>query len=512
MTTTGDKHVSSEPGTYDLFVIGGGINGAGIARDAAGRGLSVLLCEKDDLAQGTSSRSGKLVHGGLRYLEYYEFRLVREALIEREVLLESAPHIIWPMRFVLPHNPADRPAWLVRLGLFLYDHLGGRKRLPGTRVLNLRTAPEGAAIKPAYRKAFEYSDCWVDDARLVVLNALDAKTKGARILTRTACTGIRRRGDLWHVEMTDAATGAKTEAKARCVVNTAGPWVNDVIGRVAGLNSSRSVRLVKGSHIVVPKFWEGRQAYLVQNPDKRVIFINPYQNDLALIGTTDIPYDGRPEDVTADENEVAYLLKSVNRYFKQQLAPGDILHSFSGVRPLYDDNAENPSAVTRDYIFELDAAGKDAPLLSVFGGKITTFRKLSEHALERLKPFFPKMGPAWTARAHLPGGDMADADFDQFLGDLRARYRWLPSDLAKHYARLYGTRAHDLIGSATCLDELGAAFTPLFREREARFLIENEWARTAEDLMERRTKHGLHMSDAEKRAFSGWFEGQQAAA
>ena len=512
MTTTGDKHVSSETGTYDLFVIGGGINGAGIARDAAGRGLSVLLCEKDDLAQGTSSRSGKLVHGGLRYLEYYKFRLVREALIEREVLLESAPHIIWPMRFVLPHNPADRPAWLVRLGLFLYDHLGGRKRLPGTRVLNLRTAPEGAAIKPAYRKAFEYSDCWVDDARLVVLNALDAKKKGARILTRTACTGIRRRGDLWHVEMTDAATGAKTEAKARCVVNTAGPWVNDVIGRVAGLNSSRSVRLVKGSHIIVPKFWEGRQAYLVQNPDKRVIFINPYQNDLALIGTTDIPYDGRPEDVAADENEVAYLLKSVNRYFKQQLAPGDILHSFSGVRPLYDDNAENPSAVTRDYIFELDAAGKDAPLLSVFGGKITTFRKLSEHALERLKPFFPKMGPAWTARAHLPGGDMADADFDQFLGDLRARYRWLPSDLAKHYARLYGTRAHDLIGSATCLDELGTAFTQLFREREARFLIENEWARTAEDLMERRTKHGLHMSDAEKRAFSGWFEGQQAAA
>lgn len=312
--------------------------------------------------------------------------------------------------------------------------------------------------------------------------------------------------------MTDAETGAKTEAKARCVVNTAGPWVNDVIGRVAGLNSSRSVRLVKGSHIVVPKFWEGRQAYLVQNPDKRVIFINPYQSDLALIGTTDIPYDGRPEDVTADENEVAYLLKSVNRYFKQQLAPGDILHSFSGVRPLYDDNAENPSAVTRDYIFELDAAGKEAPLLSVFGGKITTFRKLSEHALERLRPFFPTMGPAWTARAHLPGGDMADADFDQFLGELRARYRWLPADLAKHYARLYGTRAHDLIGGATSLDELGTAFTPLFREREARFLIENEWARTAEDLIERRTKHGLHMSEAEKRAFSGWFEGQQAAA
>lgn len=504
--------MGSETGIYDLFVVGGGVNGAGIARDAAGRGLSVLLCEKDDLAQGTSSRSGKLVHGGLRYLEYYEFRLVREALIEREVLLSSAPHIIWPMRFVLPHNPADRPAWLVRLGLFLYDHLGGRKRLPGTRSLDLSTAPEGAPIKRDYRKAFEYSDCWVDDARLVVLNALDAHKKGARVLTRTACSAIRRVDGLWQVEMTDLRTGVKSEVRARSVVNTAGPWVNDVIGRIAGLNSTRSVRLVKGSHIVVPKFWEGRQAYLVQNPDKRVIFINPYQNDLALIGTTDIPYEGRPEDVSADGNEIAYLLKSVNRYFKQQLTEDDIVHSFSGVRPLYDDNAENPSAVTRDYIFEVDAANGQAPLLSVFGGKITTFRKLSEHALERLKPFFPQMGAAWTAKAHLPGGDMADADFEQFLGDLRARYRWLTADLAKHYARLYGTRAHDLIGNARSLDDLGAVFSPLFRECEARFLIDNEWAMTADDLLERRTKHGLHMTPAERQAFTGWLERQQAAA
>ena len=509
---TGGKNVGSETGIYDLFVVGGGVNGAGIARDAAGRGLSVLLCEKDDLAQGTSSRSGKLVHGGLRYLEYYEFRLVREALIEREVLLSSAPHIIWPMRFVLPHNPADRPAWLVRLGLFLYDHLGGRKRLPGTRSLDLSTAPEGAPIKRDYRKAFEYSDCWVDDARLVVLNALDAQKKGARVLTRTACSAIRRVDGLWQVEMTDLRTGVKSEVKARCVVNTAGPWVNDVIGRIAGLNSSRSVRLVKGSHIVVPKFWEGRQAYLVQNPDKRVIFINPYQNDLALIGTTDIPYEGRPEDVSADGNEIAYLLKSVNRYFKQQLTEDDIVHSFSGVRPLYDDNAENPSAVTRDYIFEVDAANGQAPLLSVFGGKITTFRKLSEHALERLKPFFPEMGAAWTAKAHLPGGDMANADFEQFLGDLKACYRWLTADLAKHYARLYGTRTHDLIGNAKSLEDLGAVFSPLFREREARFLIDNEWASTAEDLLERRTKHGLHMTQAERLAFAGWLERQQVAA
>ncbi len=504
--------MGSETGIYDLFVVGGGVNGAGIARDAAGRGLSVLLCEKDDLAQGTSSRSGKLVHGGLRYLEYYEFRLVREALIEREVLLSSAPHIIWPMRFVLPHNPSDRPAWLVRVGLFLYDHLGGRKRLPGTRSLDLRTAPEGAPIKRDYRKAFEYSDCWVDDARLVVLNALDAQKKGARVLTRTACSAIRRVDGLWQVEMTDLRTGVKSEVRARSVVNTAGPWVNDVIGRIAGLNSSRSVRLVKGSHIVVPKFWEGRQAYLVQNPDKRVIFINPYQNDLALIGTTDIPYEGRPEDVSADGNEIAYLLKSVNRYFKQQLTEDDIVHSFSGVRPLYDDNAENPSAVTRDYIFEVDVVNGQAPLLSVFGGKITTFRKLSEHALERLRPFFPQMGAAWTAKAHLPGGDMANADFEQFLGDLKARYRWLTADLAKHYARLYGTRAHDLIGNAKSLDDLGTVFSPLFREREARFLIDNEWAATAEDLLERRTKHGLHMTPAERQAFAGWLDRQQAAA
>ncbi|QRM56314.1 glycerol-3-phosphate dehydrogenase [Sinorhizobium sp. BG8] len=505
---TGVKDVSAQTGIYDLLVIGGGVNGAGIARDAAGRGLSVLLCEKDDLAQGTSSRSGKLVHGGLRYLEYYEFRLVREALIEREVLLEAAPHIIWPMRFVLPHNPADRPAWLVRLGLFLYDNLGGRKRLPGTRSLNLRTAPEGAPIRKEYGKAFEYSDCWVDDSRLVLLNALDAHSRGATVMTRTACSQVRREGDLWQVELTNTVTGEKRGVTARCLVNTAGPWVNDVIGRVAGLNSTRSVRLVKGSHIIVPKFWEGRQAYLVQNPDKRVIFINPYQNDLALIGTTDIPYEGRPEDVGADANEIAYLIKSVNRYFKQQLAESDIIHSFSGVRPLYDDNAENPSAVTRDYIFEVDGGDGTAPLLSVFGGKITTFRKLSEHALEKLKPFFPRMGAAWTSKAHLPGGDIRDADFDQFLGDLRARYRWLPADLAKHYARLYGTRASELLAGAASVADLGRSFGPHFKEREARFLIETEWAVEPSDVLERRTKHGLHMNEAEKTAFGQWFREQ----
>ena len=496
----------------DLVVIGGGVNGAGIARDAAGRGLSVCLVEKDDLAQGTSSRSGKLVHGGLRYLEYYEFRLVREALIEREVLLRSAPHIIWPMRFVLPHNPEDRPAWLVRLGLFLYDHLGGRKKLPGTRTLDLATAPEGAPIKSRYRKAFEYSDCWVDDARLVLLNALDAAEKGAVIRTRAACTSLRRNGALWDVEVTDRATGAVTRLSARAIANTAGPWVNEVIGRVAGLNSARSVRLVKGSHIVTRKFWEGRQAYLVQNPDKRVIFINPYQDDLALIGTTDIPYDGRPEDVEADAGEIAYLLAAVNRYFKQQLTEADIHYSFSGVRPLYDDNAENPSAVTRDYIFEVDGQEGQAPLLSVFGGKITTFRKLAEHALERLKPWFPQMGAAWTAEGILPGGDMPDADFELFLGAVRAARPWLPMPLAKHYARLYGTRIDRLLGSASSLADLGRCFGGTFHEIEARYLMTQEWAQTAEDILDRRTKHGLHLSEAERAAFAAWCAAEAMAA
>jgi len=500
------------PEIVDLFVIGGGVNGAGIARDAAGRGLSVILCEKDDLAEGTSSRSGKLVHGGLRYLEYYEFRLVREALIEREVLLESAPHIIWPMRFVLPHSPDDRPAWLVRLGLFLYDHLGGRKRLPATRTLNLRTAPEGAPIKDAFRRGFEYSDCWVDDARLVVINALDAAERGARVFTRTACTAVRRENGLWVVEMQDGRTGIRTVVRARALINAAGPWVNDIVNRVAGQNSRRNVRLVKGSHIVVPKFWEGRQAYLIQNSDKRVIFINPYQNDLALIGTTDIPYEGRPEDVAADESEIDYLIKVVNRYFKRGLARGDLVYSFSGVRPLYDDNADNPSAVTRDYIFELDAPDAQAPLLSVFGGKITTFRKLAEHALDRIAPFFPHMGKPWTAKAHLPGGDIANADFEQFLGDLAGEYPWMPASLLKHYGRLYGTRTRALVGAARSLDELGRCFGKDFFEREAAYLFDREWAVTSADILERRTKHGLHLSAEERAAFEHWCANRLARA
>ncbi len=494
----------------DLFIIGGGINGAGIARDAAGRGLSVILCEKDDLAQGTSSRSGKLVHGGLRYLEYYEFRLVREALIEREVLLNSAPHIIWPMRFVLPHSPQDRPAWLVRLGLFLYDHLGGRKRLPGTRTLDLLRDPEGAPIKDQYTKGFEYSDCWVDDARLVVLNALDAAERGAEVLTRTACTSARRNGDLWDVEMTDTVTGERRKVQARALVNAGGPWVNDIIGRVTGTNSRRNVRLVKGSHIIVPKFWDGQQAYLVQNHDKRVIFINPYEGDKALIGTTDIPYDGAPEKVVADETEISYLLAAVNKYFKQELRRTDVIQSFSGVRPLYDDGAGNPSAVTRDYVFDLETSG-GAPLLNVFGGKITTFRKLAEHALQKLDKVFPQMGRDWTSGAVLPGGDMAGADFVRFLGEIQQTYPWLPRDLAHHWARLYGTRMHRFMSGCQSIADLGAQFGPRLYEAEVRYLCKQEWAQTAEDILHRRTKENLHTTVSEQAALVAWFDEKQRA-
>ncbi len=499
--------------TVDMLIIGGGVNGAGIARDAAGRGLSVMLCEKDDLGQGTSSRSGKLVHGGLRYLEYYEFRLVREALIEREVLLRAAPHIIWPMRFVLPHSPEQRPAWLVRLGLFLYDHLGGRERLPPTRSLDLRRDPEGEPIREGYRRAFEYSDCWVDDARLVVLNALAARDLGAQVFTRTAVVGARRDRQHWQVELEDRRNGRRRTVAARCIVNAAGPWVEDVLSGVEGARSDRRVRLVKGSHIVTRKFWQGEQAYLLQNHDKRVIFVNPYEGDLALIGTTDIPVEGRPEDAVIEEQEIDYLLDVIARYFRIPPTRSDIVHAFSGVRPLYDDKAENPSAVTRDYIFDVEPRlprPEAGPILSIFGGKITTYRKLAEHALDKLKPFFPEMRSAWTASAALPGGEMPGADFERWSAAFSAQRPWLPPALARHYARLYGTRADALLAGCSGMADLGANFGGLLYEREARFLIAEEWAETADDILERRTKHGLHLSSANRAAFGDWLA-QRAA-
>jgi glycerol-3-phosphate dehydrogenase len=489
-------------GLVDVAVIGSGINGAGIARDAAGRGLKVLLCEKDDFAEGTSSRSGKLIHGGLRYLEYYEFRLVREALIEREVLLASAPHIIWPMRFVLPHSPEQRPAWLVRTGLFLYDHLGGRKRLPSSRSLDLSCAPEGAPLRSEFRRAFEYSDCWVDDARLVILNLIDAAGNGALILPRACATSARRTGDTWLLEMA-RGNGSTEVVRARALVNAAGPWVQDVVQGVAGLNSGHNVRLVKGSHLVVPKFWSGPHAYLLQNDDRRVIFVNPYENDLALIGTTDIPYEGRAEQVAIDAMETAYLLQVLRRYFKNAPHERDIVHAFSGVRPLYDDNAENPSAVTRDYVFEVDGATGTAPLLSIFGGKITTYRRLAEQALERLAPWLPKMSQAWTAGQPLPGGDLGGT-FESFLTDLAGEYPGLPRKVVHHYARLYGKRARELLGPARISADLGRHFGGDFYEREVAYLREKEWATRAADFLERRTKHGLHLTRDQRDAFESY--------
>jgi glycerol-3-phosphate dehydrogenase len=511
MQQASKEHDMTEPDLLDLFVIGGGINGAGIARDAAGRGLKVALCDKDDLAQGTSSRSGKLVHGGLRYLEYYEFRLVREALIEREVLLNAAPHIIWPMRFVLPHSPQDRPAWLVRLGLFLYDHLGGRKKLPGTRTLNLLRDPEGTPILDQYTRGFEYSDCWVDDARLVVLNAVSAAEKGATILTRSAAVSARRESGSWIVTTKNSLTGETRTFRAKCLVNCAGPWVMDIINRVTGSNSDRNVRLVKGSHIIVPKFWAGSNAYLVQNHDKRVIFINPYEGDKALIGTTDIAYEGRAEDVSADDAEIDYLLKAVNRYFKEKLRREDVLHSFSGVRPLFDDGKGNPSAVTRDYVFDLDETG-GAPLLNVFGGKITTFRELAERGMQRLKHIFPNMRGDWTEKAPLPGGEIPNADYETFANSLRDTYPWMPRKLVHHYGRLYGARTKNVIAGATGIQGLGRHFGGQLYEAEARYLVATEWAATAEDILYRRTKHYLHLSEAERAAFGEWFASIRLAA
>jgi len=490
--------------SYDLLVIGGGINGAGIARDAAGRGLKVLLVEKDDLASHTSSASTKLVHGGLRYLETYEFRLVAEALREREVLLKAAPHIVWPLRFVLPHDKNLRPRWMLRLGLFLYDRIGGRRTLPGSRSVSLRKAPHCAILKDRLTHGFEYSDCWVEDSRMAVLAAMDARELGAEILTRTECVGLERTADGWIAAVREP-DGQERVVEARAVVNAAGPWVDGIAGLALGRGTPARLRLVKGSHIIVPKFWQGANAYLVQNHDRRVIFINPYEGDKALIGTTDIAYEGRPEDVTADQSEIEYLLAAVNRYFKEKLRPQDVLHSFSGVRPLFDDGQGNPSAVTRDYVFDLDQTG-GAPLMNIFGGKITTFRELAERGMHKLKDIFPQMGPDWTESAPLPGGEIANADYESFVQLLRELYPWAPRDLLLHYGRLYGARTRDVIGGAFGLDDLGRHFGGQFYEAEARYLVAREWARRPEDILRRRTKHYLHLTEDQQRAFADWFD------
>ncbi|MGO1120781.1 glycerol-3-phosphate dehydrogenase [Rhodovibrionaceae bacterium A322] len=488
--TSGIMPGEAQKDIYDLVVIGGGINGVGIARDAAGRGLKVLVCEKSDLASATSSASTKLIHGGLRYLEYYEFRLVREALIEREVLLQAAPHIIWPLRFVLPHVKSLRPAWMVRLGLFLYDHLGGRKILPGTRSLNMRRDPAGQSLRDDITKAFEYSDCWVDDARLVVLNAMDAVERGAEVVTRTTCTLARREGDLWSVNLQPEGE-EPYQVKARALVNAGGPWVSDILGKVIQVNRPAGLRLVKGSHFVVPRLYEGAQAYIFQNEDRRIVFTIPYERNFTLVGTTDLTYEGDPSKVAIEDDEVSYLLKSVNAYFKQQISKEDIVWTFSGVRPLYDDQSANVSAVTRDYVFDIDASEGQAPLLSVFGGKLTTYRKLAEHALGKLQPLMGFADKTWTSEGVLPGGDMPNADFESYLADVQGRYFWLPADLLRRYARAYGTRIDVLLKDKASMADLGEDFGSGIYEAEVAYLEKHEWLRTAEDLLWRRSKLGL---------------------
>lgn len=494
--------------TVDLLVIGGGINGVGVARDAAGRGLSVVLAEKDDLGQGTSSRSGKYIHGGLRYLEYYEFRLVREALIEREVVLAAAPHLTWPLRLMLVHSPEQRPRWLIRLGLFLYDHLGGRKRIPATKSVRLDQAPEGAMVRDAFKHAFAYYDVWVDDARLVFLNALDAARLGADVLTRTRVISARRDGDVWVAQLANS-DGSTRDLHARAIVNTGGPWVEQILGNVAGVNSSKRVRLVKGSHIVMKRWWKGDHGYVLQAPDNRLIFVNPYMDDLALIGTTDIPFEGAPDDVEIEGHEIDYLLGILNTHFKTDHTADDLVWSYSGVRPLFDDDAaKGASAVTRDYTFELDGGPGRAPILSAFGGKLTTYRKLSEAALTKLEQTFPKMGKPWTEHAPLPGGNIANADFDAWFATFQTRWPWLPDPLARHYARCYGTQADLLLEGTAGLDDLGPCFGGLFHTIEAEWLQREEWAQTAEDMLFRRTKHGIFLSKAEQANVADWLAAQ----
>ena len=483
--------------SVDILIIGGGVNGVGIARDAAGRGLKALLCEQSDLASATSSASTKLVHGGLRYLEHFEFRLVRESLQERETLLRAAPHIIWPMRFVLPHHKGLRPRWMLRAGLFLYDHIGGRRLLPPTKALNLAGDPRGAPLKPEFRHAFEYSDCWVDDARLVVLNAVDAAERGATILTRTKAVSVRMQEGGWCADLVSEG-GERREVRARALVNAAGPWVDEVLRGVIRQNDPPrfSLRLVKGSHIIVDKVFDGEHAYIFQNADGRVIFAIPYQRDFTLIGTTDQPFVGDPAAVAIDQGEIDYLCAAASEYFARPISPQTVRRTYSGVRPLYkDSDVKDASAVTRDYVF--DVVGSP-PLLSIYGGKITTYRRLAEHAVAKLQPLLGfKAGP-WTKQFALPGGDIENADFEAFLSGARRIYSWLrPADLWR-LARAYGTRLEKVLGDAASYADLGAQFGGGLSAREIDYLRRIEFAKSADDVLWRRTKLSLRLSEAER--------------
>jgi glycerol-3-phosphate dehydrogenase len=496
---------------HDIAIIGGGINGCGIARDAAGRGLSVLLAEKGDLASGTSSASTKLIHGGLRYLEQYNFRLVRESLKEREVLLAMAPHIVRPMRFVLPHHGGLRPAYLIRLGLFLYDHLGGRRILPASNALDLSQAAAGKPLKPNFVQGFEYSDCWVDDARLVVLNAIDAAARGAKIRVRTEVMSAHRSDGHWRIELRNGVSGRQETAKARALVNATGAWVADIATHRVRSHRIPRIRLVRGSHIVVPKLFDHDHAYIFQNSDRRVIFAIPYEQGLTLIGTTDVDFDGDIAKATISKEEVEYLCGAVNEYFVSSVAPTDVIWSYSGVRSLHDDGQISAQDATRDFALELDGKEGEPLLLSIVGGKITTYRRLAEEALKLLAPAFPHAGQAWTHNGPLPGGDFACDGRDELARDLTVSFPMLTTGTSNRLAKTYGTMAREIFAGVARPEDLGLHFGADLYEREVAHLVKNEWAMTADDILWRRTKLGLRLTEAERDRLEHWLSSRGPA-
>lgn len=497
----------------DLLIVGGGINGAGIARDAAGRGLSVVLCEKDDLAAHTSSASTKLIHGGLRYLEHYEFGLVRKALIEREVLLRSAPHIMHPLRFVMPHDAGQRPAWMIRAGMLLYDLLARREILPGSHGVDLKRHAVGKPLKRIFRRGFVYSDGWVDDARLVALCAVDAHERGARILTHTECLAARVSDGVWQADLRDAQR-RHTSVRARALVNASGPWAAQFLQQALGQGTRGALRQVKGSHIVVKRMFDHPYAYIFQHPDGRIVFAIPYERDFTLVGTTDINYDGDLDHVRIASDEIDYLCQLANHYFHKPLRPEDVVWSYSGVRPLLEDPNASAQTLTRDYHLELEDRG--APLLSVFGGKITTFRKLAEQAVDQLAPLLGNQTGAWTARQCLPGGDLygptprnrAVLEFERYVSDQQQQLPWLPPELVLRWVRAYGTRLHQLLSGAQSLQDLGAEVAPGLYEAELRYLREHEFATRAVDVLWRRSKLGLHLPTGVEAVLDAWFARQ----
>ena len=490
---------------FDLVVIGGGINGTGVARDAAGRGLSVLLCEKDDLAQATSSSSTKLIHGGLRYLEFFHFKLVRESLREREILLKSMPHIIWPLRFTLPHHKGLRPSWLLRLGLFIYDHMGGRKLLPPTKKINLKKHKTGIPLKDKFSIGFEYSDCWVEDSRMVALNASDAKNNGAVIKTQTTFERATRNNDVWDIIL-DSQNGNKEKITSSAIVNCSGPWVTSVIESNLQQKNSTETRLIKGSHIITKKLFDNDSNYIFQNSDGRIIFAIPYETDFTLIGTTDIEYDGDPNKAKCSLEEKKYLIESISEYLDVQVDINDIVHTYSGVRPLFNDNKSEAQNVTRDYVIKADSNNGKTPLISVFGGKITTYRILAEKVIDELKPYFKNIKNNWTKDSYLPGGNFDPNEVSKLVNSILDKYNFIDEKWAIRLVKAYGTNAIDILNESSTVEDLGINFGWNLTEKEVLWLINMEFAKSAEDILWRRSKLGLRFSDDQVKYLENWLK------